>query len=85
MVVFHHARKLIYLPATLSLWTTLLVGQLREELQARGFITSELKPVIQGELTLELKGIQKVATLNPSHSLETLNLDITTGHTTKGQ
>ena len=55
----------------------LLVEQLREELNARGFDTSgKLKPALQNELTMELKGAQRVPTLltlNPPQTLQSLN------------
>ena len=56
----------------------LLVSQLREELRARGLsIQGKLKPALQHDLTVSLKGAQRVPTLltlNPPQTLGSLNL-----------
>ena len=72
------ARKFGNQPGQLKSLDNLLVEQLRTELNTRGFDTSgKLKPALQNELTMELKGAQMVPTLlslNPPQTLESLNL-----------
>ena len=65
-------------PGQLKPLDNLLVEQLQEELTTRGFdTTGKLKPILQNELTIELKGAQRVSTLltlNPTQALRSLNL-----------
>ena len=51
-------------PGQLKPLDNLLVEQLREELTTRGFdTTGKLKPILQNELTIELKGAQRVSVI----------------------
>ena len=62
-------------PGQLKPLHNLLVEQLREELNARGFdTTGKLKRALQNELIMELKEAQRVPTLNPPQTLQSLNL-----------
>jgi hypothetical protein len=66
-------------PGQLKPLNNLLVNNVREELQTRGIsIQGKLKPAIQNDLTVLLKGAQRVPTLltlNPTQTLKSQNLE----------